>query len=102
VTVDERLAGLCAERLGLERAIAAQLLEAAARDLGQHRYTLRAAAFAVAVQPRLERVLPAALRRRAVVGLVGPLLASPAARNVYGAGRDALLADPSAGLLRRR
>lgn len=98
----QRFAGLCADRLGLERPTAARLLDAAAQDLGRRQYALRAAAFAVAVQPRLGRVLPATLRRRAVVGFAGPLLASTAARNAYGAGRDALLADPSAGLLRQR
>jgi hypothetical protein len=95
------LGRLCADRLGLERPAAERLLAAAARSLGPREYRVRAVAFAIAVQPPLRRVLPAPLRRRAVIALAGPLLETAAARNLYGAGRDEPAAEPGAGLLRR-
>jgi hypothetical protein len=94
------LGRLCARRLGLERSVAERLLARAHRDLGARGFSVRALAFVVAVVPPLSRVLPARARRRAVFAFVGPLLDAPAARNAYGAGRDALLEDPGRGLVR--
>jgi hypothetical protein len=96
-----RVAERCAARLGLDDVTARHLLEVAERRTGPRRYWLRAAAFAVVLQPWVEAVAPASLRRRAVAAFAGAVLDSPAARNVYAAERWALLADPSAGLLRR-
>jgi hypothetical protein len=90
-----------AGRLGLDPATAHALLAAAERQVGRRALRVRAAAFAVATQPALARVLPAGLRRRAIVAFAGPLLDAPAARNAYGAGRTELLGVPGAGLLRR-
>ena len=94
------LGRLCADRLGLERPVAERLLALAHGQLGPRRYRLRALAFVVAVSPPLRFVLSARSRGRAVLAFVGPLLESPAARNAYGAGRDALLEDPARGLVR--
>ena len=99
--LQDRVAVLCAERLGFDGDTTRHLLEAAERRIGSRRYWVRAAAFAIAVHPSVERLAPPRLRRRAVAAFAGALLDSPAARNVYGAGRAALLADPGAGLLRR-
>jgi hypothetical protein len=94
------LGRLCARRLGVERAVAERLLARAQRDLGARRFRLRALAFVVAVVPPLCSVVPARTRRRAVLAFAGPLLDTPAARNAYGSGRDALLEDPARGLVR--
>ena len=99
--LQRRVAALCADRLGLDEATALRLVVAAARAVGPRRFWVRVAAFAVSVQPRLGRLVPERLRRRAVVAFTAPLLDSPAARNAYGAGRGQLLDDPGAGLLRR-
>jgi hypothetical protein len=62
-------------------------------------YAIRVACFALAlVLPRT--VVPGTVRRRALLGLVGPLLQTPAALNAYGAERDELLAEPCGGLWR--
>jgi hypothetical protein len=94
------LGRVCAPRLGLERPVVERLLARAQRDLGGRRFRVRALAFVLAVLPPLRHVLPARVRRRAVLAFAGPLLETPAARNAYGAGRDAMLDDPARGLVR--
>jgi hypothetical protein len=96
-----RVARLCARRLGLDDATAHRLVVPMAQAVGPVSFWVRVAAFAVAAQPRLGRMLPERLRRRSVVVFAGRLLDSPAARNAYGADRTQLLAGPGAGLLRR-
>lgn len=86
-----------AARLGMEPALAAQLLDAARRRLGARRFAVRAFAFAVATSGPAARVMPSRLRRPAIVGLVRPLLADPPERLAYLLGRP--VATPCEGLL---
>lgn len=88
-----------ARRLGVSPATAGRLMAEARHRLGTSSYAIRAGCFAVAlVVPR--PLAPRKLRRRAVLGFVGPLLHTPAALNAYAAGRDALLYEPCGGLWR--
>ena len=93
------LVALLARRLGLDRQEATALLAAARARLGSRSLTVRMLAFTVAAS-RPAVLLPASLRRRAVAGLVGPLLETPAALNAYAARRPLPAADPCAGLVR--
>ena len=93
--VSSRLTTFVADRLGLETGEAAALLGAMRSRLGRRSFAIRAAGFAVALGAR---PLPLALRRRALIAFVGPLLETPLALNTFG-GRQ-LADDPCAGLLR--
>jgi hypothetical protein len=79
-----------ARRLGMDPALAAQLLGVMRHRLGTRRFAVRACAFALATCGPPARILPARLRRPAIVGLVRPLLADPPPRLAY------LLAQPAA------
>jgi hypothetical protein len=79
-----------ARRLGMDPALAAQLLGRLRRRLGTRRFAVRACGFALATCGPPARILPARLRRPAIVGLVRPLLADPPPRLAY------LLAEPVA------
>lgn len=85
-----------AARLGLEAHEAAVLLAAMRAATGRRGYAVRAAAFAVATS-RLARPLPRALRHRALVAFLRPLLETPAALNLYAARRA--WPDECAGLV---
>jgi hypothetical protein len=93
--VSSRLTAFVAERLGLEAGEAAALLAAMSDRLGRRSFAIRTAAFAIAL---IARPLPSAVRRRALVAFLRPLLETPLALNTY-AGRR-LAVDPCAGLLR--
>ena len=93
--VSNRLTTFVAERLGLETAEAAALLVAMLSRLGRRSFAIRAAGFVIALTAR---PVPSAIRRRALIAFVGPLLETPLALNTFGGRR--LAPDPCAGLLR--
>lgn len=85
-------------RLGLDRQEAATLLGAMRARVGARQFAVRLAAFHVAAGPG-GRLLPIRVRRRALAGLVGPLLEPPAALNAYAGTRPWRPGDPCAGLV---
>jgi hypothetical protein len=92
-----RLKTLTARTLGLSPVEAEALLRAMRARNGSRSLRLRAAAFAIATSPPA-RVVPASVRRRALVGFVGPLLETPVALALYGGGLTPRTDDPCAGL----
>jgi hypothetical protein len=94
--VSARFSILVAGRLGLEAGEAAALLEAMRAALGRRAFAARAAAFVLALPPGL----PRAMRRRALIAFVARLLETPAALNLFGAGRQWTPGDTCAGLRR--
>jgi glycosyltransferase involved in cell wall biosynthesis len=99
----EEFEQLVASRLGIEPALAAQLLERARESYGDTEYDLRAAAFAFAVRDPAALLLPDGVRERAVSSLVEPMLSEPAASLAYAiTGDDPGGAAPCSGLVRDR
>jgi hypothetical protein len=94
--VSARFNNLVAGRLGLEPADAAALIAAMRSATGRRGFAIRSAAFVLA----LPRGLPRPVRRRALVAFTGPLLATPAALNLFAAGRRWTPGDACAGLVR--
>jgi hypothetical protein len=94
--VSARFTNLVARRLGLEPRDAATLLGAMRAETGRRALAVRAAAFLLALPP----VLPGAVRRRGLVAFSRPLLESPAARNLFCAGRRWTAGDTCVGLVR--
>lgn len=94
--MSRRLTAFVAGQLGLELGEAALLLAGMRDRVGRGAFAVRAAGFTVAVRGR---ALPEALRRRALVAFVRPLLETPLALNAF-AGRRVPPRDPCAGLRR--
>jgi hypothetical protein len=88
---------LVARRLGMDSVLASELVEETRRRLGLRRFAVRAGAFAVATTFPSSRLLPARLRRLAIIGLVRPLLADPPQRLAYLLAQGTL--TPCGGLL---
>ena len=82
----DRFTRLVAARVGVDLPTARRLLDIA-RAAARGRFAVRAAAFAVASWEPLARVLPARLRYRALLGLLGPMLGSQAGISAYAGGR---------------
>lgn len=80
---DDEFEQLVASSLGIETALAGQLLENARRQYGDTEYEARAAAFAFAVRDPAAAVLPESVRRKAVSSLVEPMLSPPSANLGY-------------------
>ncbi len=74
---------LVADRLGIDAGLAKQLLARAREEYGEAEYDARAAAFALAVRDPVAAVMPEGARRKAVDGLLGPMLSAPAANLAY-------------------
>ena len=74
---------LVASRLGIDAELAKQLLERAREEYGDAEYDARAAAFALAVSDPAAAVMPEAARRKAVDGLLEPMLSNPASNLAY-------------------
>ena len=100
LAVGDRFEGLVATKLGLDEAQATALLRDLRDRLGDRSYDLRASAFAAAVREPVASLLPARLRRDAIEGLVGPLLAPPSSLVAFGTGRRDRSAAGCAGLIR--
>ena len=83
----ERLAGLVARRLGVDRPAADRLVELT-RTLAPDRYRIRAASFVLATHGASSRLLPRRVRERALGAFLGPMLSHPRALNLYAEGRD--------------
>lgn len=90
------VAGLVARRLGMDTALARELVAGTRRRLGRRRFAVRAGAFTLATTAPLDRVLPARMRRLAIIGLVRPLLADPPQRLAYLLGEETV--TPCGGL----
>jgi len=80
---DEEFEQLVASRLGIDVELARQLLERAREEYGDARYDVHAAAFALAVRDPVSAVMPESARRKAVDGLLEPMLSAPAANLAY-------------------
>lgn len=74
---------LVASRLGIEPELAARLLARAKEEYGEAEYDARATAFALAVRDPVAAILPAGARRKAIDGLLAPMLSAPAANLAY-------------------
>jgi glycosyltransferase involved in cell wall biosynthesis len=79
----EEFEQLVASRLGIEPQLASRLLQHARDQYGDAEYDARAAAFALAVRDPVAIVMPEDARRKAVDGLLGPMLSAPAANLAY-------------------
>jgi glycosyltransferase involved in cell wall biosynthesis len=80
---DDEFEQLVASNLGIEPALAGQLLANARRQYEDTEYEARAAAFAFAVRDPAAAVLPDSIRRKAVNSLVEPMLSPPSASLGY-------------------
>lgn len=99
---DDEFEQLVADRLGIDAELAGQLLARAREEYGDARYDVHAAAFALAVRDPVSAVMPASARRRAVDGLLEPMLSSPAANLAYAVTGTDPGSPACAGLVRRR
>ncbi|HET6998419.1 MAG TPA: glycosyltransferase family 4 protein [Solirubrobacterales bacterium] len=89
LAVGDEFEQLVASRLGIEPELAAQLLKRAREEYGDTEYDARAAAFALAVRDPVAIVMPDEVRRKAIDGLLEPMLSPPAANLAYAVtGRD--------------
>ena len=79
----EEFEQLVASRLGIEPELAKQLLARAREEYGEAEYDARAAAFALAVRDPVAAVMPEGARRKAIDGLLEPMLSAPAANLAY-------------------
>lgn len=99
----EEFEQLVASRLGIEPELAAQLLQRAREQYGDVEFDARAAAFALAVRDPAATVMPDDVRRKAIDGLVEPMLSAPASNLAYAiTGVDPGGAAPCSGLVRER
>jgi glycosyltransferase involved in cell wall biosynthesis len=80
---DDEFEQLVASRLGIESELAKQLLRHARDQYGSAEYDARAAAFALAVRDPVAAVMPEGARRKAVDGLLEPMLSAPASNLAY-------------------
>lgn len=99
---DEEFEQLVADRLGIDPELAGQLLARARADYGDAKYDFHAAAFALAVRDPAAAVMPEGARRRAVDGLVEPMLSAPAANLAYTVTGNDPGSPACAGLVGRR
>jgi len=98
---DEEFEQLVASRLGIDAELAAQLLQRAREIYGDAEYDARAAAFALAVRDPVAAVMPEAMRRKAVDGLLEPMFSDPSSNLAYAlTGRDPGGTAPCSGLVR--
>ncbi len=96
----EEFEQLVASRLGIEPELAAQLLQRAREQYGDAEYDARAAAFALAVRDPAATLMPEEVRRKAVDGLIAPMLSVPASNLAYAVtGVDPGGAAPCSGLV---
>jgi hypothetical protein len=100
--VDDEFEQLVGSRLGVEPWLARDLLSRARARYGAAEYDLRAFAFALAVRDPAATVMPTSFRRRAILGLLEPMLSTPDAARAYET-TGVLPSSPAcAGLLRDR
>ncbi len=92
---------LVASRLGIDSELAAQLLARAREQYGDAEYDARAAAFALAVRDPVAAVMPDSARRKAVDGLLEPMLSAPASNLAYAVTGTDPGSPACAGLVRR-
>lgn len=99
---DDEFEQLVASTLGIERELAADLLQRARDEYGDAEYDARAAAFAFAVRDPAAIVLPDSVRERAISSLLAPMLSAPAANLAYGISGTDPGAPACSGLVRVR
>jgi hypothetical protein len=94
---------LVASRLGIEPELAEHLLARARKQYGDAEFDARAAVFALAVRDPAASVMPDEVRRKAIDGLLEPMLSAPASNLAYAiTGSDPGGAAPCSGLVRSR
>ncbi len=98
---DDEFEQLVGSKLGIETALAKQLLEDTRRQYGDTEYEARAAAFAFAVRDPAAALLPESVREKAVSSFVEPMFSRPAANLGYAVtGTAPPSPAPCAGLVR--
>jgi hypothetical protein len=80
---DEEFEQLVADRLGIDTKLAKQLLARAREEYGDAKYDFHATAFALAVRDPVSAAMPESARRKAVDGLLEPMLSEPASNLAY-------------------
>jgi alpha-maltose-1-phosphate synthase len=98
---DQEFEQLVASRLGIDAELAKQLLGRAREEYGDAEYDARAAAFALAVRDPAAAVMPEGTRRKAVDGLLEPMLSAPASNLAYAVTGSDPGSPACAGLVRR-
>jgi len=98
---DQEFEQLVASRLGIDADLAKQLLQRAREEYGDAEYDARAAAFALAVRDPAAAVMPEGARRKAVDGLLEPMLSAPASNLAYAVTGSDPGSPACAGLVRR-
>jgi glycosyltransferase involved in cell wall biosynthesis len=98
---DQEFEQLVASRLGIDADLAKQLLDRAREEYGDAEYDARAAAFALAVRDPAATVMPEGARRKAVDGLLEPMLSAPASNLAYAVTGSDPGSPACAGLVRR-
>jgi glycosyltransferase involved in cell wall biosynthesis len=97
---DDQMTKLVASHLGIEEELAAKMLERVHDEYGRMSYDAHAAAFALAVRNPAAAVLPESVRRKAIDGIVEPMLSAPAASLAYAVTGSDPGAPACAGLVR--
>lgn len=100
LAVGDEFEQLVASRLGIEPELATQLLERAREQYGDAEYDARAAAFALAVRDPVAIVMPDDVRRKAIDGMIEPMLSPPAANLAYAVTGSDPGSSACAGLVR--
>jgi hypothetical protein len=98
---DDQFEQLVADRLGIDAELARQLLARAREEYGDARYDAHAAAFALAIRNPVSAALPESARRRAVDGLLEPMLSEAASNLAYAVTGSDPGSPACAGLVRR-
>lgn len=98
---DDEFEQLVADRLGIDAELAKQLLARAREQYGDAKYDAHAAAFALAVRNPVSAVMPESARRKAVDGLLEPMLSEPASNLAYTLTGTDPGSPACAGLVRR-
>jgi hypothetical protein len=89
------------KKLGIDAALANDLLQSARDHYGEAQYGLHAAAFALAMRDPVSALVPQGEKDRAIDGLVLPMLASPSSRLAYaGYGAERARSSTCTGLVR--
>lgn len=89
------------KKIGIDGALANDLLEAARNQYGEGQYALHASAFALAMRFPLSALVPGGAKERAIDGLVFPMLGSPSNRLAYaGYGAERARSTACSGLVR--
>jgi hypothetical protein len=90
------------KKLGIDAALANELLDAARDRYGEPEYALRASAFALAMRDPLSALVPQGAKDRAIDGLVLPMLDTPSRRLAYaGYGAERARSSACTGLVRQ-